>query len=112
MTDDLTDFRRDYTPPFLAYLTRRDESGLQAAYELGRQAMSGRVGLLSLVTVHNEVFLDVLRTERSSESAYDLARAACAFLVEALAPFEMTQRGFMDGEARVDEPRPGGDHRR
>jgi hypothetical protein len=101
--DDLADFRRDYTPAFLSYLAREDEAGRRAAYELGRRAMSRRVGLLGLVTVHNQVFLDVLRQERTAESSVQLAQAASTFLVEALAPFEMTQRGFMEGEARVRE---------
>jgi hypothetical protein len=100
VTDELEQFRRNYRPPFLSYLVREDEAGRQAAYELGRQAMGRGVGLMGLVTVHNEVFLDVVSTERSADAALTTARAACAFLVEALASFEMTQRGFMDG-ARV-----------
>jgi hypothetical protein len=95
--EELASFRRDYTPPFLAYLVREDEAGLQAAYELGRAAMTRSVGLLGLVTVHNEVLLGVLPAERTVESATAVARAASAFLLEAVAPFEMTQRGFMDG---------------
>ncbi len=105
MTDELAQFRRNYRPPFLAYLVREDEAGLRAAYELGRQALSREVGLMGLVTVHNEVFLDVVSTERSIDSAVGTARAACAFLVEALASFEMTQRGFMDG-ARIEGRQP------
>jgi hypothetical protein len=104
--DELEAFRRDYTPPFLAYLSRRDEAGLRDAYELGRRAMSGRVGIIGLVDVHNQVFLDVLDTARSVESAVGTARAAAAFLVEALSSFEMTQRGFMDGKARLGTPPP------
>jgi Phosphoserine phosphatase RsbU, N-terminal domain len=106
VTDPLADFRRDYTPPFLAYLVREDEAGLRAAYELGRQAMSRGVGLMGLVTTHNEVLLDVIGDERTAASAYDSVRAACTFLVEALASFEMTQRGFMDGalRRRASEP--------
>ncbi len=103
MAEELTSFRRDYTPPFLAYLVREDEAGLRAAYELGRAAMSRGVGLMGLVTVHNEALLEVLPSERTVESATAVARAASAFLLEAIAPFEMTQRGFMDG-ARAEGP--------
>ena len=99
-------FRRNYTPPFLAYLAREDEAGLREAYELGREAMSRGVGILGLVDVHNRVFLDVLSTARTVEEAQDLAQAASAFLVEALSSFEMTQRGFMDGELRGGMPGP------
>jgi len=58
--------------------------------------MQNAVGLLDLVRLHDEITLDVLRTARTPEEAVEIARAAAAFLVEALASFEMTQRGFMD----------------
>jgi hypothetical protein len=96
MTEELTRLRRDYAPPFLAHLAREDEAGLRSAYELGRQAMSLGVSLLDLVRVHNEILLEVVHTARNLEEAEEIARAAGAFLVEALASFEMTQRGFMD----------------
>jgi hypothetical protein len=95
MGDPLEDLRRDYLPRFLAYLTRADEKGLAAAYELGRQSMHRGVGLLDVVRVHNEVYLDNVAEVRSVEEAQRLAGAASAFLFEALASFEMTQRAFM-----------------
>ncbi len=99
-------FRRNYTPPFLAYLAREDEAGLRDAYELGREAMSRGVGILGLVDVHNAAFLEVVSTVRTASAAYDVARAASAFLVEALSSFEMTQRGFMDAARAEEKPRP------
>ncbi len=105
VSDALEVFRRNYTPPFLAYLSREDEAGLRDAYELGRQAMSGGVGILGLVDVHNSVVLELVATARTVPAAYDVARAAATFLVEALSSFEMTQRGFMYGQDRPTEPR-------
>jgi hypothetical protein len=96
MSEQLTRLRRDYAPPFLAHLTRQDEAGLRSAYELGRQAMSAGVSLLDLVRVHTEILLEVMHTARSLEEGEEIARAAGAFLLETLASFEMTQRGFMD----------------
>ena len=98
MTDPVADLRRDYRPPFLSYLTHLDERGLSAAYDLGRRTMLRRLGLLDLVRVHNEVYVEVVSEARTLEEAQGLARAASAFLLEALAPFEMTQRGFMAGD--------------
>ena len=43
--------------------------------------------------MHHEVFLEVLR-DTSSERLGDVATAASEFLVEVLATFDMTQRGF------------------
>jgi hypothetical protein len=85
---------RDYRPPFLRYLAHRDEAGLRSAYELGRQAITRNVGLLALVRIHNDVFLEVLATANTLDAADDIARAASCFLVEALAAFEMTHRAF------------------
>jgi hypothetical protein len=91
--------RRDYRPPFLAYLAHQDEAGLGAAYELGRQAMRRSVGLLGLVQVHNDVFLQVVRTARTADEAAEIAQAASTFLFEALASFEMAQRRLMSSGA-------------
>ncbi len=104
--------KQDYTPPFLAYLTTQDEAGLRRAYELGRHAMRRSVGLLDLVRIHNEVFLEVIGTARTPESAQDVARAASTFLVEALASFEMTQRGFMAVSLGPEQPEQDTDHSR
>jgi hypothetical protein len=96
--DPVADLRRDYRPRFLAWLARQDEHGLAAAYDLGRTSLQRGTGLLDLVRVHNDVWLEVVEETRDVEELRDLARAASAFLLEAVAPFEMTQRGFMAGE--------------
>jgi hypothetical protein len=88
--------RRDYAPTFLRYLSERSESGLRAAYELGRRAMGERLSMLDLARIHHSVLLDVLKSHRNADELEDIARAASEFLVEALATFEMTQRGFME----------------
>jgi len=66
--------------------------------------MHRSVGLLDLVRIHNEVFLEVIDSTRTTEAAQEVARAASTFLVEALASFEMTQRAFMEVRARPDPP--------
>ena len=96
MDDALRRLRPDYAAAFLGYLNGRDETGLRAAYELGRRAMSDPVGLLNLVHVHHEVLVDVLRTVRTPDELQDVGDAAAAFLVEALASFQMTQRGYLE----------------
>ena len=94
----VADLRRDYRPRFLAWLTRRDEEGLAAAYDLGRRSLQRGTGVLDLVRVHNDVYVDVVADARDLDEALTLARGASVFLLEALAPFEMTQRGFMAGD--------------
>jgi hypothetical protein len=92
--DPLLRLRQDYAAAFLGYLARRDESGLRAAYELGRNAVSEPIGLLNLVHIHHEVLVDVLRTARTPEEVQDTGNAAAAFLIDALTSFQMAQRGY------------------
>ena len=97
MTRDASErFRRDYAPAFLQYLTERGEPGRRAAYELGRRAIREQLSVLDLARVHHGILLEVLKTHRTSHELEQIAQAASEFLVEALAVFEMTQRGFAD----------------
>ncbi|HYY81184.1 MAG TPA: ANTAR domain-containing protein [Actinomycetes bacterium] len=98
--------RRDYAPAFLQYLSERGESGLRAAYELGRRAVAQRLSVLDLAGIHHSLLLEVLKTHRTSQELERIARAASEFLVEALAVFEMTQRGFAELQAGA-QARPG-----
>jgi hypothetical protein len=89
-------FRRDYAPAFLQYLTERGEPGRRAAYELGRRAIGEQLSVLDLARIHHGILLEVLKTHRTSPELEQIAQAASEFLVEALAVFEMTQRGFTE----------------
>ena len=102
MSDALTRFRRDYEPLMLRYLTQRDESGLQSAYELGRAALRDSVPLLEVVRVHNELFLEVLSTTRAAGEAQAVARSASDLLIDLIAAFEMSQRAFMEARRAGD----------
>jgi Phosphoserine phosphatase RsbU, N-terminal domain len=97
-------FRRDYTPAFLQYLSEGDEPGRRRAYELGRRAVSEHLSILDLARIHHTVLLEVLKTHRTPIELEHIAGAASEFLVEALAVFEMTQRGFTE---RLATDRPG-----
>jgi ANTAR domain/Phosphoserine phosphatase RsbU, N-terminal domain len=118
MTPDASErFRRDYAPAFLQYLSQRSEPGRRAAYELGRRAIGEQLSVLDLARIHHDMLLDVLKTHRSSQELEHIAQAASEFLVEALAVFEMTQRGFTEllSTARFDQEQPrltGGDRER
>ena len=95
-TDPTEMLRRDYTVPFLAYLSTRDEVELQRAHDIGRRAISRSIGLLALVRVHSQVVHEVMGTVKTPEAAQEIAAASSVFLLEALSSFEMTQRGYMD----------------
>ena len=97
-------FRLDYAPLMLRYLAHEDEAGLKAAYELGRSAMRDSVGLLDVVRVHNELFLDVLATARDADEGLALARSSSTLLMDLIAVFEMSQRRFTDARRAPERP--------
>ena len=106
MTGDAHErFRRDYAPVFLQYLSDRGERGRRAAYELGRRAIGEQLSVLDLARIHHIVLLEVLKTHRTPRELEQIAQTASEFLVEALAVFEMTQRGFAEllSNARSDQ---------
>ena len=107
MSDALARLRLDYRSAFVGYLSRRGETQLNSAYEIGRTAILAGVGLLDLVQIHNGVALDLLRSAIDGEERLDVAAASAAFLVEVLAAFEMTQRAFLDA-ARGHDDEPDG----
>jgi Phosphoserine phosphatase RsbU, N-terminal domain len=97
-------FRRDYAPAFLQYLSEGGEPGRRAAYELGRRAIRDRLSILDLARIHHSVLLEVLKTHPTAPELEHIAQAASEFLTEALAVFEMTQRGFTE---LLSSERPG-----
>jgi hypothetical protein len=97
MTGDAHErFRRDYAPAFLQYLSEGGEPGRRAAYELGRRAISDHLSILDLARIHHTVLLEVLKTHQTPHELDHITQAASEFLVEALAVFEMTHRGFTE----------------
>jgi hypothetical protein len=85
------DLARDYRAAFFRHLARRDESGLNAGYELGRSALSADVSLLDVVRVHHDVLVEVLRDSPADEVPV-VAEAASDFLLEVLASYDMSRR--------------------
>lgn len=94
----LDDVRRDYRAAFLRYLPRREEAALHVGYQLGRSAVADGVSILDLVQVHHDVLLEVLQDSHADDLT-KVATAASEFLLEALATYDMAQRGFLDSRA-------------
>jgi hypothetical protein len=107
VTDALSRLRRDYAPLMLRYLAQQDEEGLQAAYELGRVALREQLGLLDVVRVHNELLLEVLGTARSVAEAHDITRCSTTLLIDLVASYDMSQRGFMEVSREPSSPGAG-----
>ena len=86
--------RRNYRAAFLRYLPNRDEAALDAGYQIGRSAVVDGLTILDLVQVHHDILREVLRTG-SPEELDGLTATAAEFLVEVLATYEMTRRGYL-----------------
>jgi hypothetical protein len=99
-------FRTAYRSALVGHLADRGESGLRAAYELGRDAVERRLSVLDLAAVHHEGLIAALRGCSDSREIEGITRAAADFFLESLSAFEMIQRGFSEArEAAILERR-------
>ncbi len=96
MTAPLDRLVRNYTPAFLAFVRHRDEHNRHRAYELGRDALADGISLLDLIRTHHTVFGELLAGSAAADDLGDMVDGAASFLVEALAPYEMARRGFLE----------------
>jgi PAS domain S-box-containing protein len=96
VTGPLRDFADRYARALDAYLLTVNEAALQAAYELGRQAIGDQVSVLDIVWVHHNCLGKLLHNGQSGTNLTQASSLASNFLSECLAPVEMTQRGFRD----------------
>jgi len=71
------------------YLRDGDEAHLNAAYEIGREALRSGYGLVGLVNVHYAALVSSLREEPFSASMAEMASAAGRVLLETAAPFSV-----------------------
>jgi hypothetical protein len=102
MTSPEDRLTRNYTPAFLTFLNHPDEQALHRAYELGRAALADHITLLDLIRTHHSVFGQVLRATTDPDDLPAIVNAAADFLVEALAPFEIARRAFLETTEPVD----------
>lgn len=86
----------EYRGALTDFLSGAGEDALLRAYEIGRQAMAGGVGLLEMVTLHHDALRQAMARLPPDQRAR-ATRSAEAFLVESLSPYEMSQQAV--GEA-------------
>lgn len=94
---DLDALTRDDRAALLRSLPRREEAALSSGYDLGRGAVAAGVSILDLARIHHELLVQVLTNTRP-EDVVNVASAASEFLLEVLAPYDMTQRGLLEGD--------------
>jgi len=67
------------------------EEALSSAYELGRRARADGLGILDVVSFHQEAVLELVR-KKSPTEPISFLHTAWSFLIEVLSPFEMSYR--------------------
>lgn len=87
----------------LDYLAGAGETALKRAYELGRDALAGRTGVVEMVRAHHEALATILRRMPSIEEGARTVQQATDILAECLSPFEMVHRGFKEAHATLQE---------
>ncbi len=98
--------REDYAAAFDDYVVDHAEIALQAAYELGREAVRRELSVLDLATIHHDVLVDALARVADPAEVEPTARAAEEFFLESLSAFEMVRRGYEEArEAALLEHR-------
>jgi PAS domain S-box-containing protein len=92
---------RQYAATLGRYLDRQQESLLQQAYELGRTAIAGGMGLLDVARIHQRALASCGLPAPGPEIESSSLRAAEVFFREALSPFEATHRGFREANLEL-----------
>ena len=100
MSEPSDELRAAYRAALAAYLDSGDEQHREAAFSAGRQAFADGMPLLSLVNLHRQTVTSLL-VERGGQQGPDETSAGFEFLTEALATFEMTQRGYSEAQERA-----------
>jgi len=94
---------RKYAATLHGYLVLQQETALQHAYELGRQAISCGLGLLDMVRLHQQALAACLARPLSPSEIARTLQAAEVFFLETLPPFEAARRGFDDANRRLQQ---------
>ncbi len=91
--DALSSIGGEYLAALKGYLESRSEDALGHAYQLGRRALLGGLGVLDVAMFHRAAVEAVVLAAAAADQPR-LAHGASDFFHEALSPFEMSLRGY------------------
>jgi signal transduction histidine kinase len=83
------------------YLAVGGEGALRGAYEVGRLALAGDVGLLDLVALHHSALRRILAGSQGQDEILARFSVASQFFTECVSPYEMSLRGYRDAVAAL-----------
>ncbi len=92
---DLEELKSSYRNILTDYIESGSEARLLEANSLGKKAQASGLGILDLAVAHTSVVTDIFTREDIPDPARIASRAR-EVLLECLAPFELSVRGFRD----------------
>ncbi|MBI4509560.1 MAG: GAF domain-containing protein [Deltaproteobacteria bacterium] len=101
MPTDWTALSTRYAEALREYVTAPGESILELAYELGRSAAASGIGVLEMVTIHEQAQGGLLASLVPAIPLEEVLSRASLFFRESLAPFEITHRGYRESHAAL-----------
>ena len=93
-----SEISESYEQDLLAYIAAPTEEGLASAYQNGRMALVGGIGLVAFAEMHSRVFAKV---SHPSPDRPFVANLAASFFAEAMGPYEMALRGYRDSNSAL-----------
>ncbi len=93
MSEPSEELLAQYASALKDYLFGGGEGALQRAYELGRSALAGGLGVLEMAAIHRQALVRILSAGERDRAG---TIAAGQFFAESLSPFEMTHRGYRE----------------
>ncbi len=92
---DLEELKSNYRNILVDYIESGREAQLLEANSLGKKAQASGLGILDVAVAHTSVVSDIFTREDIPDRALTASRAR-EVLLECLAPFELSVRGFRD----------------
>src|ERR1051326_4961018 len=102
---------REYSTTLHGYLVQQQETLLQHAYELGREAIAQGMGVLDMVRIHQQGLAACLASPLPPEEVTRTLKSAETFFMESLSPFEAAHRGFDEANRRLEKLNHALEHR-
>ncbi len=93
---------RRYGAALARYLIDGREARLEEAFEIGRAAIAGGLGVLDMARIHEKARTEMSRVSASRSERAESRRAPLeAFFLQALSPFEAAHRGFRETNLKL-----------
>jgi len=90
----------EYADALERFLGGAGEEALSTAYDVGRKALADGLGILDVISLHQESVLRLLRRNGSTQPAH-FTETVGTFLIEVLSPFEMSHRAVGEANAAL-----------